>query len=107
MNEGHNAKTCSQRLTCSSCKRNHPTPLHGYIPNRKSKTDGNQTVDGGRNLKNNFADFNNDLECDSMTRKTGSKVISMCIVPVKVKHEDGKDTITTYAMLAIAVKVNA
>ena len=23
----------------------------------------------------------------------------MCIVPVKVKHEDGKDTITTYAML--------
>ena len=57
MTEGHNAKTCTQRLTCSSCKGNHPTPLHGYTPNKKSKADGNQTVDGGGNLKNNFAGF--------------------------------------------------
>ena len=35
----------------------------------------------------------------NMTGKTGSKVISMCNVPVKVKHGDGKDIITTYAML--------
>ena len=55
-------------------------------------------MDGG-NLKSNFAGFNNDLKCASMTGKTGSKVISMCIVLVKVKHEDGKDTIATYAML--------
>ena len=34
-----------------------------------------------------------------MSGKTESKVISMCIVLVKVKHEDGKDTIATYAML--------
>ena len=34
-----------------------------------------------------------------MTGKTESKVISMCIVLVKVKHEGGKDTVTTYAML--------
>ena len=57
MTEGHNAKTCTQRLTCSSCKGNHSTPLHGYTPNKKSKADGNQTVDGGGNLKNNFAGF--------------------------------------------------
>ena len=56
-------------------------------------------MDGERNLKSNFAGLNNDLKCASMIGKTGSKVISMCIVPVKVKHEDGKDTITTYAML--------
>ena len=55
-------------------------------------------MDGGGNLKNNFAGFNNDFKCSSMTGKTGSKVISMCIVPVKVKHGDGKDMITTYAM---------
>ena len=99
MTEGHNAKTCTQRLTCSSCKGNHPTPLNGYIPNKKSKTDGNQTVDGGGNLKNNFAGFKNDLKCASMTGKTGSKVISVCIVPVKVKHGNGKDMLTAYAML--------
>ena len=99
MTEGHNAKTCTQRLTCSSCKGNHPTPLHGYTPNKKSKTDRNQPVDGEENLKSNFAGLNDDLKRASMTGKTESKVISMCIVPVKVKNEDGKDTITTYAML--------
>ena len=83
MTESHNAKTCTQWLACSNCKRNHPTPLHGHIPNKKSKTNGNQTVDGGGNLKNNFVGFNNDLKCVSMTGKTGSKVISMSIVPVK------------------------
>ena len=98
-NAGHIAKTFTQRLTCSSCKENHPTPLHGYTPNNKSKADGNQTGDGGGNLKNNFAGFSNDLKCASMTGKTESKVISMCIVPVMVKHEYGKVMITTYAML--------
>ena len=34
-----------------------------------------------------------------MTGKRGSKVISLCIVPVKIKHGDGKDMTTTYAML--------
>ena len=99
MTEGHNAKTCTQQLTSSSCKRNHPTPLHGYTTNKKSKTDGNQTVDGGGNLKNNFAGFSNNLKCASMTGKSGSKVIKMCIAPVKVKHGAGKDMITTYAIL--------
>ena len=105
MTEGHNAKTCTQRLTCSSCKGNHPTPLHGYTPNKKSKRDGNQAVDGEGNLKSNFAGFNNDLKCASMTGKTESKVISMSIVPVKVKHKDGKDTITTLQCWTIAARV--
>ena len=56
-------------------------------------------MNGGENLKNNFAGFRNDLKCASMTGKTRSKVISMGIVPVKVQHGDGKDMITTYAML--------
>ena len=99
MTVAHNGKTCTQRLTCSSCKGNHPTPLHGYKPSKKSKTDGNQAVDREGNLKSNFAGISNDLKCASMTGKTGSEVISMCIVLMKVKHEDGKDTVTTYAML--------
>ena len=60
MTECHNAKTCTERLTCSSCKGNHPTPVDGYTPNKKSKTDWNQTVDVGGNLKNNFAGFSID-----------------------------------------------
>ena len=100
MTEGDNAKTCTQRSTCSSCKGNYPTALHGSTPNKKSKADdGNQKMDGEGNLKSNFAGFNNDLKCASMTWKTGYKVISVCIVSVKVKHGDGKDMITTYVML--------
>ena len=98
MTEGHNAKICTQQLTCSSCKGNYSVPLHGYTPNKKSKIDGNQTVDGAGNLKSNFAGFNNDLKCASMTEKTGSKKIT-CIIPVKVKNGDSKDMITIYAML--------
>ena len=60
----------------------HPTPLHGYTLNKKSKADRTQTGDGGGNLENNFAGFNSDTKCASMTGKTGSKVISMCIFPV-------------------------
>ena len=48
-------------------------------------------MDGEGNLKSK--------KCARMTGKTESKVISMCIVPVKAKHEDDKDTITTYALL--------
>ena len=44
MAEGHNAKTSTQWLTCSSCKENHPNPLYDYIPNKTSKTNGNQAV---------------------------------------------------------------
>ena len=51
MTEGHNAKTCTQWLTCSSCKGNLSTPLHGYTLKKKSKADGNEAVDGGGNLK--------------------------------------------------------
>ena len=99
MTEGHNAKTCAQRLTCTICKGNHATPLHRYAPNKTPNRDGSQKIDGEENLKNNFADFNNDLKCASVSRKAGSKVINMCIVPVKVQHTDGKGMIQTYAML--------
>ena len=98
MTEGHNAKTCAQRLTCTICKGNHTTPLHGYAPNKTPKKDGSQKIDGGENLKNNFAGFSNDLKCASVSGKAESKVISMWIVPVKVQHNDGKGMIQTYAM---------
>ena len=86
-------------MTCTICKGNHATPLHGYAPNKTPKKYGRQKIDGGENLKNNFAGFNNDLKCVSVSGKAGSKVISMCIVPVRVQHKDGKGMIQTYAML--------
>ena len=99
MTEGHNAKTCAQRLTCTICKGNHATPLHGYAPNKTPKKDGSQKINGGENLKSNFAGFDNDLKRASVSGKAGSKVISMCIFPVRMQHKDCKGMIQTYAML--------
>ena len=55
-------------------------------------------MDGKENLKISLAGFKNYLKCASMTGNIGSKMISMCIVPVKMKHGDGEDMIITYAM---------
>ena len=100
MSDSHNARTCTRWLSCSSCKGNHPTPLHGCIPKvMKDKADGSQDNSNSGNIKSNYAMLDNDVKCASTTAKSGSKVISMCIVPVKIKHEDINKMVTTYAML--------
>ena len=82
---------------CNSGKGNHLTPLHGYVPNDKRSTDG-----GDRDPKkteeaprNSFASLD-DLKCAATSKEHGSNVISMCanvismcVVPVKLKHEHG------------------
>ena len=100
MSDGHNAKTCTSKLMCSSCKGNHPTPLHGYVPKDKRGADcvdqdPRKTEEA---LKNSFAGLD-DLKCAATSKDNGSNVISMCVVPVKVKHEHGANEVTTYAML--------
>ena len=40
MSYSHNTKTCTGKLMRSSCKRNHRTLLHGYVPKDKRSTDG-------------------------------------------------------------------
>ena len=100
MTESHNAKTCTRRLTCSSCKGNHRTPLHGFIPKlMKGKLDGSQVNSDSGNIKRNYAVLGKDVKCASTPAKSGSKVISMCIFPVKIKHVDNNKMVTTYAML--------
>ena len=100
MSDGHNAKTCTSKLMCSSCKGNHPTPLHGYVPKDKRSTDGGDQYPKKTEeaLKNSFAGLD-DLTCAATSKEYGSNVINMCVVPVKLKHEHGANEVTTYAML--------
>ena len=49
-------------------------------------------------LKNSFAGLD-DLKCAATSKEHGSNVISMGVVPVKVKHEHGANELATYAML--------
>ena len=57
----------------------------------KDKSDGSQDNGDSGNIKSNYAMLDNDVKCASTTAKSGSKVISMCIVPVKIKHGDNNN----------------
>ena len=97
MEDGHNAKSCKRRLSCITCKERHPTPRHGKIPKNKKVTgDGNQSQNDQEEIKSTFIA---DVKCASALRKSGSKVINMCIVPVSIKYKNNRKQITTYAML--------
>ena len=65
----------------------------------KGKSDGSQNNSDSGNIKSNYATLDNDVKCETTTAKSGLKVISMCIVPVKIKHGDSNKMVTTYAML--------
>ena len=70
----HNAQICKQRRVCDICRERHPAELHGYKASKKNRTgDGN---DSGKN--------NGSLAC--ATTKMASNVVSMCVVPVKIKY---------------------
>ena len=97
MEDGHNAKSCKKRLSCITCTEGHPTPVHGYNPkNKKVIGDGNQSQNDQEEIESTFIA---DVKCASTLKKSGSKVISMCIVPVSIKYENNGKQITTYAML--------
>ena len=65
----------------------------------KGKSDGFQDNGDSGNIKSNYATLDYDVKCTSTTAKSGSKVMSMCIVPVKIKHGNNNKMVTTYAML--------
>ena len=71
MSDGHNAKTCTRKLMCSSCKGNHPTPLHEFVLKDKRSTDFFFSYDEPH----------------------------LQYKPVKVKHEHRANEVTTCAML--------
>ena len=83
----HNARIYKQRRVCDICRERHPTGLHGYKASKKNRTgDGN---DSGKN--------NGSLAC-AATKMT-SNVLSMCVVPVKIKCSKSRKVLETYAML--------
>ena len=75
----HNARICKQRRVFTIFKKKYPSGLHGYKHPRKSKL-------GDSSASNN----ENSMTC--ATTKMKSRVVSMCIEPVKVKHvHSGKE----------------
>ena len=71
----------------------HAKGLHEYKIRRKDDSKGDD--DPGKTVKNNFTNIK-DVQCESI--RTG-EVISMCVVPVKVRHKNSDKEIMTFAML--------
>ena len=86
ISSGHNARSCKQRRVCTICKEKHPTGLHGYKHPRKGKLEDSSTNSN-----------ENSMTC--ATTRMNSRVVSMCIVPVKVRYVHSGKEIQTYAML--------
>ena len=96
MAKDHNPKNCQQRLTCRICTAFHPTIPHGYVP--KVKTNSSQSTVKPECSSRNVAGEEN-VTCASVNGKFNVKVISMCVVPIKISHQNCKKIIRTYAML--------
>ncbi|XP_022102427.1 uncharacterized protein LOC110985605 [Acanthaster planci] len=83
LTQGHRSKQCRQRKTCQTCKRRHPTSLHGDVketpaPNPKPESEPPKPVvasTSSHTRVNNFSD-------------TCVQGKSSMIVPVWVSHSD-------------------
>ena len=96
MKPRRNAKTCDKRLNCRTCSGVHPTAMHGYVPKRKKDAqDDYRSNENDESVTNSFAD----LKTLSTVEKQQTLVISMCIVPVKIKSAAQVKDVLTHAML--------
>ena len=93
MKTKNNAKNCDKRLNFRTCSGGHPATMHDYVP--KMKEDVQMSNENDESVTNSLAD----VKTLSTVEKHQTKVISMCIAPVKVRAAaQGKDALT-YAML--------
>ena len=87
-----NAKNCSKRRLCKVYNGKHPTTLQGYIRKKLGNTQHQCNSDASEERKDGEV-----AACVSLN--TGMVVISMCVVPVKLRHGDSSKTLKTYALL--------
>ena len=89
ISKDHNAKKRYNRRSCKVCNRRHPTTLHGVKLDKNYKANIKDEKSNGEQ--------NEKMKCASIN--TYSDVVSMCIVPVRVKRKDSIDEVETYALL--------
>ena len=74
----------------------HPTGLHGYVPRWKVGGAADNSKDGdGDTVKTNFAE----MDVKSASANMASKIISICVAPIKITHAETKREVSTFAML--------
>ena len=97
ISNNHSAKTCSKRIICKECKNYHPTALHGYqYKKQKSKPGKNDDEKKEETQLSNRCTEIEDFSNVSINQETS--MVSMCVVPVTVKHKNSSREVKTFAM---------
>ena len=72
MSKNLNGKNCNQRLTCRTCKKNHPTGMYDYhVRKCEDEKEGSLT-------ERHFSESKDSVKCASVNGKREAEVISMC-----------------------------
>ena len=92
-----NARTCNDRRIYQICKKKHPSALHGYTPKHEAGDDNSSASDGTQivTFKSNCIKFD-DASCSAWC---SDEIVSMYIVPIKVRYVNKRKEVTTYALL--------
>ena len=94
----HSAKTCTKRIICKEYRNYHPTALHGYQYKKQNNAPG-KSDDGKKEetqLSNRCTEIE-DFNDASINQETS--MVSMCVVPVTVKHKNSSKDVKVFAML--------
>ena len=91
----HSARNWKQQRSCKICKEKHPTSLHGSKP----KKEGVKRDSGNGDNKQITTSFTGARSLVCASTKLRSDVISICVVPVQIRHPDSNKVLDTYAML--------
>ena len=86
------------RIICKECKNYHPTALHCY-QDKKQKNEPGKNDDEKKEetqLSNRCTEIE-DFSNVSINQETS--MVSMCVVPVTVKHKNSSREVETFAML--------
>lgn len=101
LSKDHTGKTCKKRRSYKVCNEKHLPTLHRLKIGRKSSVNGANTRANSQNISTSntvvLEDDQNENICCNATYTT-SNVVSMCVVPVRTKHEASK-IMELYAMI--------
>ena len=97
----HSAKTCTKRIICKECENyhptTHPTALHGYQYKKQNNAPGKN--DDRKKEETQLSNRCTEIDFSSASINQETNMVSMCVVPVTVKHKNSSREVKTFAML--------
>ena len=84
----HSAKTCSSKISCKVCNEKHMTTIQGYLRKTTAINSDKGLTHDGKNQES--------VKCASVN--TGTDLISMCVVPIKVQYVNFGKVLETHAL---------